>query len=242
MEIKGSAGTQRIPLDLQPGWTDVESPLDWPKVGTLSEVVLVVNRVGDGESASGAIDLDVQLRTTSPGPGSSARHPAARIVGVLFVSLVVSMLVSVAAAFGGDEEGRRTQGTGLWRDFVLGAGVVSIACLGVVRQPAGLAGALEVGWTAIWVAFAGAGVAEWLKFGLTGKHLSAAEVFRDMVATGVLAASTSALAILQAPGSWPEMLLLSQSVAARRRGRLPRGQRLLGSGRRASTWGRSAGR
>ena len=60
----------------------------------------------------------------------------------------------------------------------------------------------------------GTGIAWWLKFGLTGKHLSADEVFQDMAVSGLLAASTSTLAILQAPTAWAQMLMLSQFVAS----------------------------
>src|SRR5207237_5928895 len=61
---------------------------------------------------------------------------------------------------------------------------------------------------------AGAALAEWLKFGLTGKHLTAGEAFRDVLASGLLAATASPLAILQAPATWSEVFLLSRTVAA----------------------------
>ena len=50
--------------------------------------------------------------------------------------------------------------------------------------------------------------------GLTGKHLTAPEVFQDVLASGLLATSASSLAILQAPASWSDLFLLSQPVAA----------------------------
>src|SRR5262249_54623856 len=73
---------------------------------------------------------------------------------------------------------------------------------------------LEAGWTSVGMAVAGAALAEWLKFGLTGRHLTAGEVLQDMLATGLPAASVSSLAILQAPANWPQALLLSGPTAA----------------------------
>ena len=73
-------------------------------------------------------------------------------------------------------------------------------------------------WTsagrALGIAAAGMAIAEWWKYGLTGKHLTAREAFQDALATGLLAVSASPMAILQPPGSWGELLLLSQTVAA----------------------------
>src|SRR5262249_14334357 len=99
-------------------------------------------------------------------------------------------------------------------DFVRGAGAVLIALVVIAIDLLGAKGRLEVGWAALAVAFAGAFVAEWWKYGLTGRHVTATEVFQDMVTTGLLAASTSSLGILQAPAAWPDLLLLSQAVAA----------------------------
>src|SRR5207249_6962137 len=83
--------------------------------------------------------------------------------------------------------GWRTWAAGLKRDFALGAGVVFIASLAVGIYQLGGMGRLEGGWTALGVAVAGAAVAEWLKYGLTGQHLTPAEAFRDACASGLLA-------------------------------------------------------
>ena len=56
-------------------------------------------------------------------------------------------------------------------------------------------GRLEAGWAALGVALAGAAIAEWWKFGLVGRHLTAAEVFQNMAATGLPAASASSSAM-----------------------------------------------
>ena len=85
---------------------------------------------------------------------------------------------------------------------------------------------LDVGWTALGMAVAGVAIAGWWKFGLTGKHLTAAEVFQDVLASGLLAVSASPLAILQPPASWSELLLLEPDRRGGHRDPLSRDQRL----------------
>ena len=103
---------------------------------------------------------------------------------------------------------------GLHRDFVIGAGIILIASLAISIYGLSTKGILEVGWSALLAAVAGAVIAEWLKFGLTGKHQDPLQVFQNMAATGLLAASASSVAILQAPAAWSELLMLSGTAAA----------------------------
>jgi cyclic beta-1,2-glucan synthetase len=213
VEIKGTAGTQSIPVPLQPGWARREAAVDWPRVGSVQEIVVVVERTGDAESVAGTLDLDVRFgRLTLLRQLST--HPAARIGGVLLVSLLGALVTALLGVVIGRLREPAAGPGGLWRDFVLGVGVVGIAVLVVGIYLLGEREQLEIGWTALGFAVAGAVLAEWLKFGLTGKHLTPGEVFRDMLATGLPAASASPLAILQAPAGWSDLLLLSQTVAA----------------------------
>ena len=101
-------------------------------------------------------------------------------------------------------------------------------------------GRLEAGWTALGLAIAGAGGRGVVE---VRAHRQASDGRRglpgragDRPARGL----REPVAILQAPASWSELLLLSQPVAAVGRDRLPRGQRRTGSRRRAGTWARSA--
>jgi cyclic beta-1,2-glucan synthetase len=103
---------------------------------------------------------------------------------------------------------------GLKRDLVCSTSVVFIAGLATWVYMLGGQSPLAVGWSALAVALAGAAIAEWLKHGLTGKHLTAVEIFQNMFTSGLLAASASSLTVLRAPGGWSETILLSQSVAA----------------------------
>ncbi|HKB01846.1 MAG TPA: hypothetical protein VKD90_06480, partial [Gemmataceae bacterium] len=103
---------------------------------------------------------------------------------------------------------------GFGRDFVHGAGAVLIAGLGIAVYQLGGLGRLEAGWSALGLGAVGALIAEWLKWGLTGRHLTPGEVFRNLLATGLPAASASPLALLQPPATWSETLQLSQTAAA----------------------------
>ena len=58
-------------------------------------------------------------------------------------------------------------------DLVQGAGVRADRLAGDRDLPARRQGALEAGWTALDLAVAGAAVAEWWKYRLTGRHLTA---------------------------------------------------------------------
>ena len=150
---------------------------------------------------------------------------------VLLASLLVAMLTALLRSAGGWRSGGDGQASSprpwlsgrlrqdpracisSW-EILSAAGVVLIALLVIEVFILGSRGRLETGWTALGLAFAGAAVAELWKIGLTGKHLTSLEAFQDVLATGLLATSASSLAILQAPASWSELVLLSQTVAA----------------------------
>ena len=101
-----------------------------------------------------------------------------------------------------------------WSDFVRGGGAVFVVLLALEIFLLGEQGRWRSAGRPWEWRVAGVAIAEWWKYGLTGKHLTAAEVFQDMLVTGLLAASASPMAILQPPASWAELLLLSQTVAA----------------------------
>ena len=126
LEIKGSAGVQRIPLELHHDWAPAEQDVDWKAIGTLSEVVVSVSRVGEGEPASGTIDLDVRFERL-PLSQRLATYRAAKLGGVLLVGLVAALLAALAPRA---TAGPRPRG-GLLRDALQGAGAVAIAGLAI---------------------------------------------------------------------------------------------------------------
>jgi cyclic beta-1,2-glucan synthetase len=229
VEIKGSAGLQRIPVEIHRHWRPIEEIVDWHSIGDFREVVCAVSRTGDDGPATGTILIDARfeqlsfLRQLSMSPGT-------RLGGVFLASLLCSLLVALwRATIGRWPEGglpgdvdasvetlhppRVKWPRLLLGDLVRGAGLVFILLLAMQVYFEGAKGRLEVGWAALGVAVGGAAVAEWWKYGLTGRHLTAPEVFQDMFASGLLATSSSPMAILQAPATWSEPLLLSQPVA-----------------------------
>ena len=72
---------------------------------------------------------------------------------------------------------------------------------------------MEAGYVYLAIALLGGLIAELWKLGQTGRHLTPGEVFRDVFATGVLAASASGLSVWQAPAAWSELLTLSATGA-----------------------------
>ena len=210
LEIKGGAGTQRIPLDLTPDWTRSERPIEWRGIGAVNEVVVSVGQVGE-EPATGSIVLDVRFEQT-PLVRKLAGSPPAKMAGVLGIAALVSLITALALRLSGRWQGR--EASGLRRDFVQGIGVVLIAGLALAIFEAGGWSEAGAGWSALWFAAGGAVVAKWWKFGLNSRPLTPAEVFQDSLAIGLLAVSSSPLAILQAPNSWQQVLQLSQATAA----------------------------
>ena len=223
MEIKGSGGSQRIAIPLTPAWSLSEAVIEWQLVGAFREAVVVVSQAGS-EPATGTLHLDVRFDRLSPARKLST-HVTARLGGVLIVSLAGALFAALLGRLFGPKrtaDARDTAGpvstpspfAGLRRDFVIGTGIILIASLAISIYGLSTKGILEVGWSALLAAVAGAVIAEWLKFGLTGKHQDPLQVFQNMAATGLLAASASSLAILQAPAAWSELLMLSGTAAA----------------------------
>jgi cyclic beta-1,2-glucan synthetase len=229
VEIKGTAGVQRIPLPPQSEWAFREEAVDWPAVGKVTEVVVLVNRAGGSEPAEGTLYVDLRFQRL-PWLQKLSTFPAARMGGALLVGLVLALLAALVArglssgpwAVGdGQSAGASSLPTapaawwrGLKQDVLSGGGAVFTAGLTVAVYLLGERGRLEAGWAALAVAAAGAALAEWWKYGLTGKHLTAREAFQDAFVSGLLAASASPVAILQAPAAWSDLLLLSPLVAA----------------------------
>ena len=220
IEIKGIAGVQRIPLAIPPEGTPIEETVDWPAIGALREVVLSVSHTGEGGPAAGTILIDGRFERLSP-IRKLGMLPWARPAGVLLASLLLAMLMGSlrSATRRRLQDGpalpvRPSWVQGLREDLVRGSGTVFIVLLALAIFLLGEQRPLDAGWTALGIAVAGMAIAGWWKHGLTGKSLTAREAFQDALVSGLLAVSASPMAILQPPGSWGELLLLSQTVAA----------------------------
>ncbi|MEJ7640307.1 MAG: hypothetical protein WKF75_20660 [Singulisphaera sp.] len=161
---------------------------------------------GEG-AASGTIDLDVRFERCRSRGGSPRTGPR----GSAACSWSAWSRPCWRAWRRGDR--RPSAPGGLLRDASRGGG-------GGDRGPGDrhlcprLRGPMEVGWLPLGFAVVGVALGEWWKYGLTGRHLTPVEALRDGLATGLLAASSSPLAILQAPREWSDLLALSGVVAA----------------------------
>ena len=209
LELKGSSGTQVIPIDLAPESSRSEYPIEWKRIGDLNEVVVAIGQAGD-EPASGSVVLDVRFEQI-PWTRKLADSPLARIGGVLAVAGLLALVSALTLGRFGPQQGR--EASGLRRDLVQGIGTVLMAGLALAIFELGGRGESGAGWASMWFAVGGAIVATWWKFGLTGRFLGPAEVFQDALAVGLLAATASPLAILQAPTNWSQATQLSQAVS-----------------------------
>jgi hypothetical protein len=108
VEIKGTKGIQRFPLPLEADWTTREETVAWPEIGTLTEVVFIVKRTGEGEPVEGALYLDLRFERL-PLLRKLSTFPATRIGGVLLVSLLLALLTALVVVGAG--RGRRTRTT-----------------------------------------------------------------------------------------------------------------------------------
>jgi cyclic beta-1,2-glucan synthetase len=103
---------------------------------------------------------------------------------------------------------------GLLRDFILGSATVLLAALAICLYVHGTREAAGIGWFVAAAAIAGGAIAEWSKFGLTGRHLTLWEAAQDLFISGLLAFSASPMILLQRPAEWSEIFLLSRTMAA----------------------------
>ncbi|WP_435015629.1 GH36-type glycosyl hydrolase domain-containing protein [Tundrisphaera sp. TA3] len=209
LEIKGTRGTQRIPIAPGGDPKGSEHPIAWGEIGEVSEVVVSASRTGDAEVAAGSIQLDIRFDRLSWMEilGRSSLPAMGR--ALLASALAAAIFGLIGAVVGSRMAGRR----GPARDLVQGIGTVLVLALGATIYHLGEPGT-EPGWWPVGLAVAGAAVAAWWSVGLAGRWPTAAEAFRDAAATGLLAAASSPMAILEVPGAWTDLARLSALVAA----------------------------
>ena len=206
LELKGADGVQSIPLDLAGPPAGSEHAVDWGKIGKLTEVVVSITPKGDRAAAvSGTITLDGRFEAVSASRKLAA-SPWARLAAAL--GLAALAFAGMAAI-----SGRRLVVGGFAGDLIQGLALALVAAAGMATFDLGSLSGWDSGWWFLGVALAGLVASECWSVGLVGRHLTAAEAFRDTLATGVLAAASSPMAILQAPGAWADLVRLSQTSA-----------------------------
>ena len=184
LEIKGTAGTRRVPLDPGVNWSFREEHLNWPAIGKVNEVVLIVTRQGNGEPLSGSVDVDVRFDRLT-WLRWLGMQPVGRIAGVLVLGCVGAFFLSLVRRGVAIVGEGRTASRDRIRRVEAGPGAGFVEGRGWSSSPrwrsafmSSASGPLEVGWAAWGWRSPGAAMAEWWKCGLTGMHLTPTRSFR----------------------------------------------------------------
>jgi cyclic beta-1,2-glucan synthetase len=240
-EVKGKNAIQKIPLHLEAGWSHAKELIDWNMIGDLKEVVFVVSPMSvgpkganpmwfnpmeagpaaGGEALEGILYFDVDFYKVSflqknfifvrVGLIAALGFLAAFIVA--FLKRLLHRHVTPERLGAKDTASLLSR---LKRDLLYGVAAVLIAGTTLGVYSAGTVSYLEacfsLGFLA--VGLAGALIAGLLKFGITGKLLTPREAFRNIFLAGLLAAASSRMGVLQAPSTWNQILMFSNTVAA----------------------------
>ncbi|VGO13071.1 Cellobiose phosphorylase [Pontiella desulfatans] len=192
IELKGSAGIQTLDIPLN---ETSKVQIDWSVVGELSEVVLLVQRVGGADPALGTLDVEIGFTTMS-----SFEKLNSSLLGKMAGVLLVSLL-AIAVAFIPVKPLR-----GFVRDVALGLATTLIfaVVLGIFRQVC----------VPLCFSVAGVAIGALLKAAQVGKSLTKGEAFRNALFSGLLAAMASSGSVWQAPSSLLSFFQLSAFGAA----------------------------
>ncbi len=240
VEIKGKKAKQNIPLHLETGWNYVREAIDWNTIGDLREVVFVVSPMSVGPRGSNPMGFSPT--EASPTDGGKRVDGILYFdinfykltffeknfifvkVGLIFlISFLAALMISFfGRLFSRQRASDRLKTTsdeggvgGLKRDFLYGIAAVLIVGVALGIYSIGTVRPLEArfGLGFLVIGLAGAVIAELLKFGITGKHLTAAQVFQNILLIGLLAASSSTLGVLQAPSTWTQLFMINKVIA-----------------------------
>lgn len=236
-EIKGTNDVQVVQAELVDGWSQSEAAVEWDRIGELTEVVFVVESTGVVDPTVGTLELACEFEegvaaveaAVEPGPFVYLRFGfvfAASVLVAVFVlnlHLVARMLLRMrpGGATASDVSTHATSASksapgvlqAFPRDLAFGGAVVlmAVAMCGI-QWIAGQDGP-EVHHVYL-IALVGGLIGEFWKLWATGKHLTAGEAFRDVLATGLLVASVNNQPMWQAPSTWEDFLLLGPVGAA----------------------------
>ncbi|MDD5427843.1 MAG: hypothetical protein PHI58_01220 [Candidatus Omnitrophica bacterium] len=213
LEIKGKGTMQAIPMRLTKDWSYINEAVDWDRIGPLNEVVFVVSPLDPNKKLEGILYFDLEFFKMS------FLQKYLALIKVSIVLLVGFLAALIMALFGRISARKKEDGSpvsGIKRDLLYGVSAVLILGTGISVYAMGIKGALDAGLGVnfVIVALLGAGIAQILKYGLTGKSLTGAETLRNVLVSGFLAAASSRMELLQPPSSWVQLLTFSNTVAA----------------------------
>ena len=226
LEIKGSAGVQTVPVELSVDWIANRRQVEWGQIGTLSEVVFLVEPAGDAPAVSGTVYLECRFGRLPmlEAVGLSRYGRLGEVVPIALLAALLAGIGRLASSGLGRGWKRKASETlevvrspkGVWallRDVALGTAAVLTAGMALATGWLGATNTLDSGYVFLGVAIAGGLVGQFWKFAATGRMLTATEAFCDVLATGLLAASSSGQSVWQAPAAWPDLLALSATGA-----------------------------
>ena len=192
IEIKGTAGFQTLDVPLNEAF---RADIDWETVGELSEVVLLIQRIGGTDPAVGTLKTDITFTQMSP-----LEKFHSTLVGKL-AGVLIGALLSIVVSFIPVKPIR-----GIVRDVLLGLAVALIfaVTVGIYRQVC----------IPLCFSVAGGAIGVLLKMALVGKSLTKGEAFRNALFTGLLAVAASSGAVWQAPSTLISFVQLSAFGAA----------------------------
>ncbi|MFC2092011.1 hypothetical protein ACFLTD_04490, partial [Elusimicrobiota bacterium] len=227
LEIKGINAKQDISMELKPGWNHLRVPICWKKIGDLNEVVYVVSPRGLGKSTSGTLYFDLEfdkLTLMEKLPG--------KIILLLGISCIFSLFSFLILKAAGKNkpvtDSIKFDRSALAcdqpsfisifkRDILYGITALFITLTAVaiysLGKSMGTLSPAETIWNFLSIGLAGAIIAWLLKFAITRKHLTTAEIFQNIFLTGFLAVTSSNQVLLQAPATWTQVLMKSNLTA-----------------------------
>ncbi|MCM8761262.1 MAG: hypothetical protein NC933_03930, partial [Candidatus Omnitrophica bacterium] len=230
LEIKGNDAMQTIPLTLREDWNYAEEAVEWGRIGKLREVVFVISPLDTKKKLDGIIYFDLNFYRMTPIQkyvtyikiGVCVVVAAAAWLFVYLLGLLTGAgrrlqcdkkIIDEIAKISSSENSLLSR---LRRDLLYGILTVSILGTSIYIYILGLKSPLNSGinFGFVMVAFMGLFIAELAKFGLSGRHITPSEAFESVLLSGLLAASSTNQAVLQAPASWMQALMFSNWVAA----------------------------
>lgn len=209
LEIKGENAVQVVRVSLERGWNHFRSPVDWNKIGTLREVVFVVSPMYSDKRIGGILYFDLDFYKL----GFFDNYLVFIKAGVIFLlALILSLFAALLGALFGKF---RAAARRINRDLLYGTAAVLIIGTAIGIYAIGTLNPLVTGFTPDFmiIGLMGLVIAEFLKSGLIGKHLSPLEVFLSVLSTGLLASASSMQELLQTPSSWTQVLMFTNTIA-----------------------------
>ncbi|MBU1862804.1 MAG: hypothetical protein KKH94_03965 [Candidatus Omnitrophica bacterium] len=148
-----------------------------------------------------------------------------KLISISIISLLLIGLISLCSSFRFKPKGTPSARGVLFndtflsriiKDFIYAVVIVGIAGIVLSIYSQGTISSLDAGisFSFLFIGLIGVLIAEVLKFQITGKHLTPAEVFQNMLFSGLLAAAASRQELLQAPSSWQKLFMVSSLTAA----------------------------